>query len=292
MKLNMFVKTSLGLGLLTLLLYHLQLSEILAKIKSADWVWAILGLLLATIANLACSLRWRKIVIQLGQPMGKMTAIKLYFQGITANSILPGGIIGGDIWRVLSLSKLGMSKKRGSQSVVIDRAVGLWALSTLALLSICIQLSLGQLLLAKTPHVLKLIYLILLICISLLPVLFWLLKSKWIRGMFFPMIISASSQLFTISSFLCCLKALEPDFSIFAVVTVCAAIFLGSIVPASVGGFGSRELVSIFFLTQLGIQSEVAFLTSVLFGLTEIVQGLLTLPSWFMRDGRKVNSKF
>ncbi len=291
-KLIWFLKTSLGLVLLALLLSQLELSEILAKINSADWQWAVLGLLMASFANLACSLRWREIVKLLGEPLEKIMAIKLYFQGITANSILPGGVIGGDIWRVLALSKLGISKQNAAQSVVFDRAIGFWSLSSIALLSFCIQLLLGQLTLSKTPQVLIQIYLIFLICICLLPILFFCIKAKLLRVMLSPVVIGVASQLFTISSFLCCLKALGADFNIFSVVTFCAGIFLGSVLPASIGGFGSREMVSIFFLTGLGIQAEIAFLASVLFGLTEIVQALLAIPFWFMRDGSRLNSKF
>jgi uncharacterized membrane protein YbhN (UPF0104 family) len=287
--LNRFVKTALGLVLLAVLLSQLQLSEMLAKIKSADWMWALLGLVLASFANLACGLRWRKIVIELGQPLEKMAALKLYFQGITANTVLPGGIIGGDIWRVLGLSKLGMSKISAVQSVVIDRAVGFWALSSFALLAFCIQLMLGQMPSSQAPQNLMLIYLFLLIGISLLPAFLCWIKVKWVRGMFLSSVIAAASQIFTISSFLCCLKAFEADFNSLAVITLCAGIFLGSVIPASIGGFGSREVVSILFLAGLGIQAEVAFLASVLFGLTEIAQCLFTLPFWLASEDSRLS---
>jgi len=289
--LKRFVKPALGLGLVALLLSQLQPAELLATLKSTDWQWALLGLVLACLANLACSLRWRKIVVQLGQPLEKSSALQLYFQGITANTVLPGGIIGGDIWRVLGLAKMGMSKTSATQSVVLDRAIGFWALSTLALLALLIQFVSGQVASIQAPQVLAAAYVMALLAMSLSPGLLWWMKAKWVRGMLVPASISVGSQLLTITAFLCCLTAVGAEFSSLAVATLCAGIFLGAVVPASIGGFGSRELASVFFLAGLGISPEAAFLASVLFGLTATAQGLLALPSWLARERREESLK-
>ena len=289
--LKRFVKPALGLGLVALLLSQLQPAELVATLKSTDWQWALLGLVLACLANLACSLRWRKIVVQLGQPLEKSSALQLYFQGITANTVLPGGIIGGDIWRVLGLAKMGMSKTSATQSVVLDRAIGFWALSTLALLALLIQFVSGQVASIQAPQVLAAAYVMALLAMSLSPGLLWWMKAKWVRGMLVPASISVGSQLLTITAFLCCLAAVGAEFSSLAVAILCAGIFLGAVVPASIGGFGSRELASVFFLAGLGISPEAAFLASVLFGLTATAQGLLALPSWLARERREESLK-
>jgi uncharacterized membrane protein YbhN (UPF0104 family) len=290
-RLKRFVKPALGLGLVALLLSQLQPAELLATLQSTDWQWALLGLMLACFANLACGLRWRKIVLQLGQPLAKGRALELYFQGVTANTVLPGGIIGGDIWRVLGLARMGMSKSSATQSVVLDRAIGFWALSVLALAAFCVELILGQRPWGQAPQALMLAYLIALLCMSLSPALLWRMKAKWVGGLLLPAGISVVSQLLTISAFLCCLTAVRAEFSGFAVAILCAGIFLGAVVPASIGGFGSRELASVFFLAGLGIQPEAAFLASVLFGLTATAQGLLALPSWLTRERRRETLK-
>jgi len=49
-------------------------------------------LILASLANLTCALRWKAIVVELGQPLTSSSAIVLYFQGVTANTVLPGGL--------------------------------------------------------------------------------------------------------------------------------------------------------------------------------------------------------
>lgn len=290
-RLKQLAKPALGLGLVALLLSQLQPAELLATLKSTDWQWALLGLVFACLANLACGLRWRKIVVQMGQPLGKGRALHLYFQGITANTVLPGGIIGGDIWRVLGLTKMGLSKTSATQSVVLDRAIGFWALSALALTAFCARLILGDRPWVQAPQALMAVYLLALLALSLAPALLWWMKAKWVRGMLVPAGISVGSQLLTITAFLCCLTAVRAEFSSLAVAILCAGIFLGAVVPASIGGFGSRELASVFFLAGLGIQPEAAFLASVLFGLTATAQGLLALPSWLTRERREESLK-
>ncbi|NBP26572.1 MAG: UPF0104 family protein, partial [Betaproteobacteria bacterium] len=244
-RLKQLAKPALGLGLVALLLSQLQPAELLATLKSTDWQWALLGLVFACLANLACGLRWRKIVVQMGQPLGKGRALHLYFQGITANTVLPGGIIGGDIWRVLGLTKMGLSKTSATQSVVLDRAIGFWALSALALAAFCARLILGDRPWVQAPQALMAAYLLALLALSLAPALLWWMKAKWVRGMLVPAGISVGSQLLTITAFLCCLTAVRAEFSSLAVATLCAGIFLGAVVPASIGGFGSRELASV-----------------------------------------------
>lgn len=290
-RLKQLAKPAIGLGLVALLLSQLQPAELLATLKSTDWQWALLGLVFACLANLACGLRWRKIVVQMGQPLGKGRALHLYFQGITANTVLPGGIIGGDIWRVLGLTKMGLSKTSATQSVVLDRAIGFWALSALALAAFCARLILGDRPWVQAPQALMAAYLLALLALSLAPALLWWMKAKWVRGMLVPAGISVGSQLLTITAFLCCLTAVRAEFSSLAVAILCAGIFLGAVVPASIGGFGSRELASVFFLAGLGIQPEAAFLASVLFGLTATAQGLLALPSWLTRERRDESLK-
>lgn len=288
--LRRWIKPALGLALVFTVLVQMQAATLIQTLKSTDWRWLIVGLALYSFSNLVCSLRWRRIVLQLGWPLEKGQAFRLYFQGIAANTVLPGGIIGGDIWRVLGLSKMGMSKSSATQSVVADRAIGFWALSVLSLGAFFVYVSLKQVSSVRAPQALVVIYLTLLVCVCLLPVLLRWFKAEWIRGLLFPASLSIVTQLLTITAFLCCLLAVQAEFSSLSVAMLCAGIFLGAAVPASIGGFGSRELASIFFLAGLGIQPEAAFLASVLFGLTATVQGLLVLPFWSISDLRREQS--
>lgn len=283
--LRRLIKPALGLGLVIALLAQLQLSELRRVLESAQWSWAVLAFVLACSANLTCALRWRAIVTQLDQPLTAWQAITLYFQGVTTNTVLPGGIIGGDVWRTLGLSKIGMTTSDAARSVLLDRASGFWALSFIALGAFLLHLGIGERPEVNAPTLLQMVFYALILIISMAPLVLWKINPKLIRITVGSAAISVISQALTIAAFVCCLLAVQAEFSILAVTIFCAGIFLAAVVPASIGGFGSRELASVFFLTAVGIQSETAFLGSVLFGLTATAQGLLSLPSW--RSGER-----
>jgi uncharacterized membrane protein YbhN (UPF0104 family) len=282
--LKQWIKPAAGLVLVLALLTQLQLSELRRVLESAQWSWAVLALILAVLANLACALRWKAIVVELGQPLTSSSAIVLYFQGVTANTVLPGGIIGGDVWRTLGLSRLGMARVAAAQSVLLDRASGLWSLSFLALGAFLILQATGQSLAISAPAALPILYGAGILMMSISPLVLWRISPKLLQAALSSAAISVLSQALTIVAFCCCLLAVQAQFSLLLVVLICAGIFLAAVIPASIGGFGSRELASVFSLTAIGVQAEAAFLGSVLLGLTATAQGLLSLPSWLQRE--------
>jgi len=247
-------------------------------------------LILASLANLTCALRWKAIVVELGQPLTSSSAIVLYFQGVTANTVLPGGIIGGDVWRTLGLSRLGMARLVAAQSVLLDRASGFWSLSFLALSAFLLLQVMGQGLAISASEALQILYGAGILIMSLSPLALWRISPKLLHAALSSAGISVLSQALTIAAFCCCLLAVQAQFSLLTVVLLCAGIFLAAVIPASIGGFGSRELASVFFLTAIGVQAEAAFLGSVLLGLTATAQGLLSLPSWLQRERNEKNT--
>jgi len=285
--LKRWIKPAAGLALVLMLLAQLQPAEMRRVLESAQWSWALLALILASLANLACALRWKAIVVELGQPLTSSSAIVLYFQGVTANTVLPGGIIGGDVWRTLGLSRLGMARLVAAQSVLLDRASGFWSLSFLALSAFLLLQVMGQSLAISAPEALQILYGAGILMMSLSPLALWRISPKLLQAALSSVAISVLSQALTIAAFCCCLLAVQAQFSLPTLVLLCAGIFLAAVIPASIGGFGSRELASVFFLTAIGVQAEAAFLGSVLLGLTATAQGLVSLPSWLERERDK-----
>ncbi len=243
---------------------------------------------MATCANLACALRWRRIVTALGQSIGVSAAIRLYFQGVTANTVLPGGIIGGDIWRITGLVRQGMSKLQAAQTVLLDRVSGFWALAVWATVALLLTWSASPF---EAPAPLKALYLLAMASIAIGPLVLLPIRAAQSRLVLRTAWISLASQLLTISAFLACMLALGLRVDVLAIAALCAGIFLGAVVPASIGGFGSREVASLFFLSTLGVEVESAFLISVLFGLLATAQGLLFLLTLMNQGGLKTKGR-
>ena len=91
--------------------------------------------MLAIVANLICVHRWKLIARELGISVPYRFLLSAYAQGISANSVLPGGIVGGDAWRSLAIAKKADedSKHQGVLSVFLDRVSGFWGLTWLSL---------------------------------------------------------------------------------------------------------------------------------------------------------------
>lgn len=282
-RLKRLVKPALGLGLLLLVLSQLQIEKLKSALLSAHLGWFVAALLFAVAANLLCALRWQKMVVHFGGSISTPSAIRLYFQGVAANTVFPGGIVGGDVWRAMGLIKQGMPKLSAAQSVFFDRASGFWSLSVLAVLALAIVWRNSAF---NAPTGVVIFYAIAMLIIALGPVALTPVRAIHSPLIFKTALVSIASQLLTVFAFIACLSAVKVDADPFAVAALCAGIFLGAAVPASVGGFGSREVASLFLLSVLGVDPEAAFLGSVLFGLTATLQGLVSFLAW-VRPGMK-----
>jgi uncharacterized membrane protein YbhN (UPF0104 family) len=268
------IKPLLGLLLLAIALSQLELERLKETWVSADLGWFVLAIALGFLANLCCAMRWRRIINHFHFSLPGARAVDLYFQGVAANTVLPGGIIGGDIWRAASLAKLTMPKFEAAQTVIFDRLSGLWSLTWLSLASLLATFSSFNFVeLSATSKT----YCLLLLLTAIGPAfLFWMPPAR-VKMLLKLAPVSLLAQGLSLSCFLSCTLSAGINAPALEVVVFCAGIFLGAALPASIGGFGSRELASIFFLANLGVSAETAFLGSVLFGLTATLQGLTYL---------------
>ena len=97
--------------------------------------------------------------------------------------------------------------------------------------------------------------------------------------------VSILSQWLTVLAFWFCMVAAGASLGLAEVTLLASAVFLSSLVPASMGGFGAREVGAVFFLGWVGVTAESALLGSVFFGLTATLQGLIGLV-WWVRTAR------
>jgi uncharacterized membrane protein YbhN (UPF0104 family) len=110
-----FLKPLLGLALLAGLVSLTDTTALTTTFLQADLEWFGLALVLVIAANLICVYRWQVVCDQLGIRASYLYLLSAYAQGISANSVLPGGIVGGDAWRSLAIAKLaGQGQKHQS----------------------------------------------------------------------------------------------------------------------------------------------------------------------------------
>lgn len=310
------------------------------QLEQARWGWLLAAVVAALLANVLCTYRWQQIAralhLQGADTLPLWSWFKLYLQGVSVNSVLPGGIIGGDVWRAGQFKPLVAS----GQAVFLERLSGLWGLfclSALATLWPALSYTGGDTgagngaggasaasggatgagefamdasllsswewmvwCVALAPFVLR-------AALQIGPVRQWKMRGsnkgneaepstasksmrKLLKAAKHPLVlrslsVSILSQWLTVLAFWFCMVAAGASLGLAEVTLLASAVFLSSLVPASVGGFGAREVGAVFFLGWVGVAAESALLGSVFFGLTATLQGLIGLV-WWVRVAR------
>ena len=192
-----FMRPLLGLALLAGLLSLTDPQVLLTTLKQTDLKLFFTALVLAIAANLICVYRWQVVARELGIQAPYGFLLSAYAQGISANSVLPGGIVGGDAWRSLAIAKKADegSKHQGVLSVLLDRVSGFWGLTWLSLSAGVVAILMSGTDRANQPEAsggggssvewfdstLGQAYLLSLLVIALAPVLGRLLHMSWLH---------------------------------------------------------------------------------------------------------------
>ncbi len=123
----------LGLALLAAVLALADVGRVLARLREAQWGWLAAGLLAAVASNVVSALRWRALARWLGCELGAGQANRWYFQAMSLNALLPGAVVGGDVYRAVQLRRAGQLGAAAGWSVLgEDRLSGLWMLCAVA----------------------------------------------------------------------------------------------------------------------------------------------------------------
>ena len=294
------IRIAASLLLVVLVFTFADPPRVIRSLGHTDPGWLIAGFASAVIASLLSALRWQAIARWLGLEAASPGILLSYWRGITANTVLPGGNLGGDALRILHLQQSGNSLIPAAASVALDRLSGLWMLVVLSLAA-----SAGVLGLLPYGFLPRVEVLILLTVIALAgPVLLWKFSAalnRWLpkkiasllgilherarpQQLYWQqMAWSAGVQLFSVMAYAMGGKAVGLDLSFVLFMVAAGPVFILAALPISVGGWGTREAASALVLGALGAPKELAVAAAVLYGLFAALQGLLgatTLLHW------------
>lgn len=275
------IKPLLGCAVLALLIFQLDTQQLKQSSMSINWLWFAAALLASTLNTVVSAYRWGRLCEWMGLVMPPALALKTYFQGVCANTVLPGGIVGGDVWRIGVLVTRGAKKVTAGISVLLDRVSGLWLLGALSCIAFGMLVALGN---TYRLGALEWAYLSGLALIAIAPLFLRYIKPRYFSALIRTAGLSLLVQVFAVTAFWCCLLAVGVLVSPLAVMAAATFIFLAAIVPAAIGGFGSREVGAVMALAYLGIAAESSFLASVLYGLTATIQGVAGIYFWVARS--------
>lgn len=282
----------LGGALLVAVIALADPARVLAQLRQAHVGWLLAGLAAAVASNVVSALRWRALARWLGADVSVRDATRWYFQAIGLNALLPGAVLGGDLYRAVVLRRAGQATLASSWSVVLDRVSGLWMLCAIGGLgaTLCadvlapwLRLPAGAftaLMLAGTALWLATPW--------TLPALLRRWGVRWLaplraaaqrpdfnRQMGWQALASAAVQVLSAAALAGGGLALGVQLPLAAWAFAIAPVFLMAALPVSVGGWGTREAAAVASLAPFGVAAPAAVGVGVIYGLYQLAQGAM-----------------
>jgi uncharacterized protein (TIRG00374 family) len=289
------LKLSLTGTLFYILLHKIDLSSVLFRLDGLALGWILGGVSILFIQLILTGLRWYFIGPLVDAYIPLFFAIRLVLIGQFFNQVLPSSI-GGDGVRVWLVSRKGVLMRHALCSVICDRFVGLIILLVLSALgaslfvyfiamptpTLPLFILAGDLILVASLFILFLwgekfsIWLLRIRIISSIGVLIRDLratlysKEESIRIIFITIIV----QVMVVMSIYFFSQSIGMKFGFIQILVIPIILFIASI-PISLAGWGLREGVMIAGLGVTGTSSADALTLSLIFGIAQLVIGVV-----------------
>ena len=286
----------MGIALLAAVVYLANPVQLWGRLQQANPWWLLGGFGISIASNVVSAWRWRAMARWLGAEMSLASGMRWYFQAIGLNVLLPGAVVGGDVYRAIALQKTGQAKAASNLSVILDRVSGLWMLCAIGGLGAVACAST----LAPWVHMNTAVFIALLLAVIVLWLLLpWIvlqgLRSNWFKlpgAWLEPVRMAASSpnfllqlwvqaassalvQLLSAGALACGAMALDLHLPLAVWAFVIAPVFLMAALPVSVGGWGTREAAAVAALAPFGVPAALAVGIGLLYGVFALGQGAL-----------------
>lgn len=304
--LSLLLKAAASALLLYLALRAVDLAAVAARLKQVqlEWLALVIVLMLAQVALLG--LRWREIAAATGVTLPAKQAMRFSLIAIFFNQTLPS-TIGGDAARVWMLARHSGSWRNATYSVLIDRAVGLFALAVIVM----------ALLPATFAHVGDPIARAALALLGIAglggPLAFaaigflrgtlierfwatrhataaaraaWNLGSSWQRG-FLVGIFSLAIHFLSVSAIWAGARSVAVPLDFMLAFSLVPPVILLSTIPISIAGWGVRESAMIAAFSYAGLAQGDGLVVSLIFGAATFFVGVLGGAAW-IASGEKV----
>lgn len=277
-----------------------------AALRGADGRWLAAGLLCALAGNVLAALRWGELVRWLGHAVKPRWSLGVYFQAAAISALLPGAVVGGDLFRVWQLQREGCSSGVAGLSVVLDRLSGLWILLALAALGLFGGLGAPEMErlrdLFQVPAAWSTVWLATgsLTAVLLLPLaVLWALAALagWgagagrrratalallqrpggLRQYLWQAAVSLLVHVCTVSAWVCGAHAFGITLPVWLIAVTTAPILLLASMPVSFGGWGTREAAAVAAWSAFGVAPALAASAAATYGVYALLQTPLAL---------------
>ena len=290
------IKLLITIAIFYFLSLHIDFNELFYILSKSHGGWILVALLMQLISTYLAAYRWFKISQLLVFTEKLSFYVNSYFKGTFFNQVLPSSI-GGDAVRILDLTNMEYDKKEAFYGVFVDRVVGLVGLLVLNLLASVIfygtfEADFSQLIIFITlSGILGFLSLFLLEKISFLANYKFLnlfhrlarrLNSLYSSKLLLVQHISISVivHLFSVLTMYGLSLSLGIDLSFQMLLIAVPPVFLLTIIPISLAGWGIREGAMIGVFMLVGADQTKILAMSILYGLLLIISALPGAYFW------------
>lgn len=277
------LKVAISAALLYFIFTKIPFTEVLTIVKRSQPLYVVGALLFFVVSKIIAAFRLNLYFHEIGVLLTHKSNLKLYLLGMFYNLFLPGGI-GGDAYKGYYIKQhFEVPTKKVVAVLLLDRLSGLLLLFVFA----CI---LGITL--EVPE-LRTYGWLMGLCIPLSVVIFWGLQQRfftYILPVFWRSnVLSAVVQLAQLGCVLMILQALNIEVSTVEYLFIFLISSIVSVLPLTIGGIGSRELVFLYGALWLGLEEDRSVGISMLFFLITAFVSLLGI--WYHFKKPRLNTK-
>jgi uncharacterized membrane protein YbhN (UPF0104 family) len=279
---SLFLRVAVSIGLVALMVSRLDTSNMMRFLRRADLV--LVGLtLLAVLADRALmSLRWMKLVEALEVRASRSKLVKIFFLSTFFGSFLPSGV-GGEAVRALSFSRLTSRGVESVASVAMDRLIGFLSMLLTGLLSLSVFYGIyphpALLWVVLAASILLLAFLGILLSRTLHKALLesapgadWARRAAESLGRYrerrgtlgLVLLISIGVQLLRVLQAYLLSESMGLGTPAIYFLCFVPPILVVTMLPISVGGWGTGNLAYVALFSQVGMDPDGAFVLSVL----------------------------
>ncbi len=255
----------------------IQFREVWDILKGSNLGYLFIALLFFILSKVLSAFRLNLYIHQINIFLTQLSNLKLYLLGMFYNLFLPGGI-GGDAYKGYVLKKKYEVKTKSVVSIlVLDRLNGLLLIFVISCV-LALFLDEGRL----QPY-----NFLFGIAIVLSIIVFWLFNKRFfsfVYSVFWKSLgFSALVQLAQLASVLFILKAFDVDGNTIAYLFIFLISSIVSVLPLTIGGIGSREVVFYYGALWLGLDESTSVSISMLFFLITATVSLLGIIYHFRK---------
>jgi uncharacterized protein (TIRG00374 family) len=296
---------ALGIALFVVILTRVNLRDIVRAYRHMSPIAAVVGLALLCLLTLSKSYRWKVIVAAQGTVVSHLQAFMVYSASLYLGVVTPARI--GDFAKSLYLMNTGLSAGKALFSSFADRLFDIIFLAVVGYVSLLLFPGIFDNQLLLSTLLLAVVLLTGMACFWRRDILHAIMK-RFVSGIprsavrtsldtvigdglaEFATLRGRTAAIVTVLTlvsgvihylfFVVFAAALEIGASVPVVIASVSAAIFTALLPVSLSGLGTRELVLILIFERVGLSREAAVTFSFSFILVYLVQGLMGLVCW------------